>query len=59
MTKTGVRGHRVKHQRYQQEGPRKETGARGVELLLDAIDGHGGEPSEELAPLTVMVRRTT
>lgn len=39
--------------------PLRETGARGVELLLDAIDGHGGEPSEELAPLTVMVRRTT
>ncbi len=39
--------------------PLRETGARGVELLLDAIDGNGAEPTEELAPLTVMVRRTT
>ncbi len=39
--------------------PLRETGARGVELLLDAIGGDGAEPTEELAPLTVMVRRTT
>ena len=39
--------------------PLRETGARGVELLLTAIDGVGGEPTEELAPLTVIERRTT
>jgi len=39
--------------------PLRETGARGVELLLSAIDGDGAEPSEELAPLTVIARRTT
>ena len=39
--------------------PLRETGARGVELLLTAIDGIGGEPTEELAPLTVIARRTT
>ena len=39
--------------------PLRETGARGVELLLAAIDGIGGEPTEELAPLTVIERRTT
>jgi DNA-binding LacI/PurR family transcriptional regulator len=39
--------------------PLRETGARGVELLLAAIDGIGGEPTEELAPLTVIARRTT
>ena len=39
--------------------PLRETGARGVELLLAAIDGLGGEPTEELAPLTVVERRTT
>ncbi len=39
--------------------PLRETGARGVELLLAAIDGVGGEPTEELAPLTVIERRTT
>ena len=39
--------------------PLRETGARGVELLLAAIDGDGAEPTEELAPLTVIVRRTT
>src|ERR1700733_7789992 len=39
--------------------PLRETGARGVELLLAAIDGMGSEPTEELAPLTVIVRRTT
>ena len=38
--------------------PLRETGARGVELLLAAIDGLGGEPTEELAPLTVIERRT-
>jgi DNA-binding LacI/PurR family transcriptional regulator len=39
--------------------PLRETGARGVELLLSAIEGIGGEPTEELAPLTVIARRTT
>jgi DNA-binding LacI/PurR family transcriptional regulator len=39
--------------------PLRETGARGVELLLAAIDGIGGDPTEELAPLTVIERRTT
>jgi DNA-binding LacI/PurR family transcriptional regulator len=39
--------------------PLREMGARGVELLLVAIDGIGGEPTEELAPLTVIARRTT
>jgi DNA-binding LacI/PurR family transcriptional regulator len=39
--------------------PLRETGARGVELLLSAIDGIDGEPTEELAPLTVIARRTT
>jgi len=39
--------------------PLRETGARGVELLLSAIDGDGAEPTEELAPLTVIARRTT
>ena len=39
--------------------PLRETGARGVELLLAAIDGIGDEPTEELAPLTVIPRRTT
>jgi DNA-binding LacI/PurR family transcriptional regulator len=39
--------------------PLRETGARGVELLLSAIDGMGAEPTEELAPLTVIARRTT
>jgi LacI family transcriptional regulator/LacI family repressor for deo operon, udp, cdd, tsx, nupC, and nupG len=38
--------------------PLRETGARGVELLLSAIDGDA-EPTEELAPLTVVARRTT
>jgi LacI family transcriptional regulator/LacI family repressor for deo operon, udp, cdd, tsx, nupC, and nupG len=39
--------------------PLRETGARGVELLVSAIDGAGAEPTEELAPLTVIERRTT
>ena len=39
--------------------PLRETGARGVELLLSAIDGVGGAPVEERAPLTVIERRTT
>ena len=39
--------------------PLRETGARGVELLLAAIDGIGAGPTEELAPLTVIARRTT
>lgn len=39
--------------------PLRDTGARGVDLLLSAIDGDGGEPTEELAPLTVIARMTT
>ena len=39
--------------------PLRETGARGVDLLLSAIDGDGAEPTEELAPLTVIARTTT
>jgi DNA-binding LacI/PurR family transcriptional regulator len=39
--------------------PLRETGARGVELLLAAIDRDGVEPTEEVAPLTVIARRTT
>jgi DNA-binding LacI/PurR family transcriptional regulator len=39
--------------------PLLETGARGAELLLSAIDGVGGAPIEERAPLTVIERRTT
>jgi DNA-binding LacI/PurR family transcriptional regulator len=39
--------------------PLRETGARGVDILLSAIDEDGAEPTEELAPLTVIVRRTT
>jgi hypothetical protein len=30
-----------------------------VELLLSAIEGHELDPVEELAPLTVIQRRTT
>jgi DNA-binding LacI/PurR family transcriptional regulator len=39
--------------------PLRETGARGVELLLGAIDGIDADPTEELAPLTLIERRTT
>ena len=39
--------------------PLQENGARGVERLLSAIDGDGAEPTEELAPMTVIARRTT
>jgi DNA-binding LacI/PurR family transcriptional regulator len=39
--------------------PLHETGARGTELLLAAIDGAGAAPIEERAPLTVVERRTT
>jgi DNA-binding LacI/PurR family transcriptional regulator len=38
--------------------PLRETGARGVELLLSAIDGRDVAPVEELAPLAVIERRT-
>jgi DNA-binding LacI/PurR family transcriptional regulator len=39
--------------------PLRETGARGADLLIAEIEGDGGEPIEELAPLTVIERRTT
>jgi DNA-binding LacI/PurR family transcriptional regulator len=39
--------------------PLHETGFRGAELLLSAIEDHGGDPVEELAPLVVVQRRTT
>ena len=39
--------------------PLRETGARGAELLLSAIDGTGGGSIEELAPLAVIERRAT
>ena len=39
--------------------PLRETGARGAELLLAAIDSRGGDPVEERAPLAVIERRTT
>jgi LacI family transcriptional regulator/LacI family repressor for deo operon, udp, cdd, tsx, nupC, and nupG len=38
--------------------PLRETGARAVELLLSAIEGREVAPVEELAPLTVIERRT-
>jgi DNA-binding LacI/PurR family transcriptional regulator len=38
--------------------PLRETGARGVELLLSAIEGREIAPVEELAPLAVIERRT-
>jgi DNA-binding LacI/PurR family transcriptional regulator len=38
--------------------PLRETGARGVELLLSAIEGREVAPVEELAPLAVIERRT-
>jgi DNA-binding LacI/PurR family transcriptional regulator len=39
--------------------PLRESGARGAELLLSAIEGREPEPVEELAPLTLIERRTT
>jgi DNA-binding LacI/PurR family transcriptional regulator len=39
--------------------PLRETGARGAELLLSAIDSQVGSPVEELAPLELVARRTT
>jgi DNA-binding LacI/PurR family transcriptional regulator len=38
--------------------PLRETGARGAELLLSAIEGGENPPVEELAPLAVIERRT-
>ncbi|MGZ4247350.1 MAG: LacI family DNA-binding transcriptional regulator [Solirubrobacteraceae bacterium] len=38
--------------------PLRETGARGVELLLSVIEGRDVAPVEELAPLAVIERRT-
>jgi DNA-binding LacI/PurR family transcriptional regulator len=39
--------------------PLRESGARGAELLLMAIEGGGQDPIEELEPLAVIERRTT
>jgi DNA-binding LacI/PurR family transcriptional regulator len=39
--------------------PLRESGARGAELVLMAIEGGGQEPVEELEPLAVIERRTT
>jgi LacI family transcriptional regulator, galactose operon repressor len=39
--------------------PLRQTGARGAELLLSAIEQSDAPPVEELAPLTVIERRTT
>jgi DNA-binding LacI/PurR family transcriptional regulator len=39
--------------------PLRESGARGAELLLSAIGGHGQAPVEELESLAVIERRTT
>jgi DNA-binding LacI/PurR family transcriptional regulator len=39
--------------------PLRETGARGTELLIAAVERAGGEPVQELAPLEVIERRTT
>ncbi len=40
--------------------PLRETGARGADLLLAALDGgEGPAPAEELQPLVVVERRTT
>jgi LacI family transcriptional regulator len=39
--------------------PLWETGARGADLLLAAIEGGDQDPIEELEPLAVMQRRTT
>jgi DNA-binding LacI/PurR family transcriptional regulator len=39
--------------------PLRETGARGAELLLSAIEGSPAPPVQELAPVTLIERRTT
>ena len=39
--------------------PLRDSGARGAELLLTAIEGDGQPPIEELEPLAVVERRTT
>ena len=39
--------------------PLRESGSRGTELLLAAIEGGGQQPVEELEPLAVIERRTT
>ena len=39
--------------------PLRETGARGVELLLSAIEGGAARRSRSVAPLAVIERRTT
>jgi DNA-binding LacI/PurR family transcriptional regulator len=39
--------------------PLRDSGARGAELLLTAIEGGGQQPVEELEPLAVIERRTT
>jgi DNA-binding LacI/PurR family transcriptional regulator len=39
--------------------PLRETGVRGAEMLLAAIDAAGAEVVRELAMLTVVERRTT
>jgi DNA-binding LacI/PurR family transcriptional regulator len=39
--------------------PLRMTGARGAELLLSAIEGTAIQPIEEVAPLSVIERRTT
>lgn len=39
--------------------PLRETGKRGADLLLAAVEGTEAPPAEELAPLTLIERRTT
>jgi DNA-binding LacI/PurR family transcriptional regulator len=39
--------------------PLRETGKRGADLLLAAVEGIDAPPTEELAPLTLIERRTT
>jgi LacI family transcriptional regulator len=39
--------------------PLRESGQRGIELLLGAVRGSGAEPVEEELELELMVRRTT
>jgi len=39
--------------------PLRESGARGAELLLIAIEGGERQPVKELEPLAVIERRTT
>jgi DNA-binding LacI/PurR family transcriptional regulator len=39
--------------------PLRETGLRGIALLLDSVRGELREPTEELAPLAVIARGTT